>query len=952
MVHAIILTSLPIAIYAILQRAGLDPLPWGGKVENRVAGNMGNAIFIAAYVLMAFFLTLQRLLVHFGRLLQDQETKRGLSDAVMAGGYLFILVLQILTMIYTKSRGPFLGLGAGLFVFGLIGLLGLRAWASARQHLRGGLRSAGRWLWVLWIGLAAASLVFLAVFNLPSSPLEGLRSNPTIGRLGTALDSESKTAHVRTLIWQGVTELVPPHAPLEYPSTGGQGDVTAMTPDRVNVLRPLIGYGPETMWVAFNRYYPPDLAHYESRNASPDRSHNETFDSLVITGVLGFIAYMVLFMSVFYYCLKWLGLISSNRQRTAFLATALLGATLVSLGAYLVQGNWIFLGVALPAGLILGILLYITVAAIRDEASGRPMHLGRRELLILTILATVIAHFVEIHFGIAIAATRTYFWMWSAVLVVTGMGWLRLTEPEAMQEAPAPVVASSPAPSRRSRKRRKQNAPAPAAASRPKESSGLEEVLIYAVMLGIILFTLAYDYTVNPNVLALRDSSAFAVLWHAFTSRVVGDQRVTGLGILWLVVFTWLLGLGLTLAGLARIKASRLSVSWLGRAALLYSAVSGSIFLVTGLVHAGFIARDARQQQPGVSITLQQLSDMASSHIVTYYVVMFLLLALLGVVIWRTRPGSGAWLGRAGWLGPLAGVGLTVVAVLIIGGINVSLVRADIVYKQGQAYDSARRYDEAIFLYQQAIKEEPSEDYYYLFLGRAQLERARQSRGSERETYLRQAQQSLLKAQELNPLNTDHTANLGRLYLAWAQMVTGAERQELIQKSLDYYQVATRLSPNAAHLHNEYGTAYQVAGDDDKALEQFQISLSLDQQYGDTYKRLGDLYRATDQPELAIDAYQQGLALDPQDISLNSNLGYLYAQQGDLAKAIEYNEAVIRQRPNDLASLRNLALLYQQAGDLDKALASAQKAAELTQDDSERAALQSLIDQLQAQLGS
>ena len=55
----------------------------------------------------------------------------------------------------------------------------------------------------------------------------------------------------------------------------------------INLLRPLVGYGPEAMWVAFNRFYPPDLAHIEARNASPDRSHNETWDSLVVTGILG-----------------------------------------------------------------------------------------------------------------------------------------------------------------------------------------------------------------------------------------------------------------------------------------------------------------------------------------------------------------------------------------------------------------------------------------------------------------------------------------------------------------------------------------------------------------------------------------------------------------------------------------------------------------------------------------
>ena len=36
--------------------------------------------------------------------------------------------------------------------------------------------------------------------------------------------------------------------------------------------RNYIGYGPEALYVAFNRFYPPDLAHYEARNASPDRA--------------------------------------------------------------------------------------------------------------------------------------------------------------------------------------------------------------------------------------------------------------------------------------------------------------------------------------------------------------------------------------------------------------------------------------------------------------------------------------------------------------------------------------------------------------------------------------------------------------------------------------------------------------------------------------------------------
>ena len=166
---------------------------------------------------------------------------------------------------------------------------------------------------------------------------------------------------------------------------------------------------------------------------------------------------------------------------------------------------------------------------------------------------------------------------------------------------------------------------------------------------------------------------------------------------------------------------------------------------------------------------------MVSSHIVPYYVVILLLIAGLGVAIWRTRPGTGKWLGDGGWLGPVVGVVLALLGLVFIFTVNVSLVRADIIYKQGQAYDAAQRYDESIRLYELAIGEEPREDYYYLFLGRAQLEKARQSTGTSANNFYANPK-NLCCVQELNPMNTDHSANLGRLYLAWAQMVSGDGR--------------------------------------------------------------------------------------------------------------------------------------------------------------------------------
>ncbi len=974
-VYAMILTSLPIAFYGILQRTGLDPLPWGGNVRTRIASNMGNSIFVAAYLLMVMFLTLQRMLVHFSRLLRDEPGESGLADAVLAGCYLFILALQGLAFLFTQSRGPFLGLMAGLYVFGLVGLLGVRAWVGNSERVHGVRRAVLRWAWVGAVFLAVAGVAFLLVFNLPNSPLADLRTNPYIGRLGTALDFEANTARVRTLIWQGAAELVAPHDPLLYPATGGEGDVTAMRPDPFNLLRVPFGYGPETMWMAFNRYYPPELAYHESRNASPDRSHNETFDALVITGVLGFAAYMALFLSVFYYSLKWLGLIRSSRQRLAFLLFALGGSLLGALIPYIVMGNWILFGLGLPTGLILGTILYITIAAIWNERRGLGMSLDQRSLLMITILATVVAHFVEIHFGIAIAATRTYFWAWSAVLVVVGMRWLSLARPSA---APAPAVLTEPvrkaktgAAAASSQRQSKQSARAAtgrrvesqAAAVPTAKAQPWNEVLVYAVVLGMILFTLAYDFVINPNVPQLRSTSPIVIFWNSLTTRVLprSDTQVTSLGILWMVVFTWGVGLLMTLSVLVGERAEQAARRrWLAQAGLLYTAVAGGIFLVAGLVHAAGIAAATRAQEGLAGLTREQILDTISAgptgHIVVYYLILFLLGMVLAGLLWRSRRAatqtSAPWLGAGAWAGVIVPTVAAVGALFVIVFVNLSLIQADIIYKVGQAYDKAQQYESAIYLYRKAIAKQPREDYYYLFLGRALLEQARKATDADvQQTYLARAEEALLRAQALNPLNTDHSANLGRFYITEAQMTGGAPGLQATQRSLDYYQVATTLSPNAAHLHNEYSTAYLAAGDVEQAQAQLEISLGLDPRYADTYRRFGDLYQTTGQTQQAIESYEQALKLAPRDVQTMSTLGYLYAQEGDLSRAIAQNLAIVDLRPNDLASHRNLALLYQEAGDLEQALRFAQRALELATGDSDKAALQDFIQRLQQELG-
>ena len=925
--HTVILTSLPIAIYGVIQHYDIDPLPWGGDVVTRVSANAGNPIFLAAYLIMAFFLTLERIYSSFAYLLTAQVDEQGgtvhdMASALVGGSYLFVLIVQLLAIFWSQSRGPWLGLAAGLYVFVLLLVTGLRP------------RNYRLWTGV-WVGLGVLGAVALVLVNTTSLG-EPLRNVPYVGRMTRLLESEGGTGRVRTLIWEGVSQMVAPHEALVYPS----GD-----PDAVNPLRPLVGYGPETMWVAFNRFYPPELAQIEARNASPDRSHNETWDSLAITGFLGFLAYVLLFFTLFYWALRWLGLIRSRQDLTLFAGFWLGGGLLLALLFYLYDGSWRFFGVALPSGFMLGLIVYVTLAvflhgdARRDAEEGAqdsPQDI-RRRLLIIAVLATIVAHFVEIHFGIAIAATRTYFWVLSALLLVLGMGWLEPASFAAEGPAPSREASSRSGPARKGRKRgsRPQPVPAPEASLPLLPSTVMPDLLVF--------LTLAYLYTTN----FFAKSSALDILFSSVTSRAVNNRPVSSPGILFLLIFTWLIAATVGIAVLALSQRRRLPIRWWLRSYALHGAVVWGGWFIYGLIQASRLT-------PGAATgTLQEQLAHIAGHFTLYtWVVIVWALAAGAVFAWqKLRQPRLAWMGR-GLVSLGAGAVVALLIFLVVSSVNVALVRADIFYKQGQQFDSNGDWVGSVELYRQALRVRPTEDHYMLFLGRALLEQAKQAplEGATRlpqeltlddvlalkpetvaqlgkEDLLRAAEVVLLQAQKQNPLNTDHTANLARLYRTWAELAQDPEeRQALLEKSLAYYDQALQLSPHAAHIWNEKGATLALLGRLDEAEEVYKKSLALDDKFENTYLLLAELYEKEGKTEEMKAILEQGVQKVKRNGQLRSYLGVAQARSGDLEGALETTLALVEQNPNDVTSLRNLAILYRDKGEPEEAIRWAERA--------------------------
>ncbi|HMQ34399.1 MAG TPA: hypothetical protein PKD53_26930, partial [Chloroflexaceae bacterium] len=203
-------------------------------------------------------------------------------DAAAAG---LAAALLLVATFFTQSRGPWLGLFAGLFVF--VSLLLWQGLRLARAHDYQPRVRLLRGLLIGWVALSLAGGAFLVAFNLSRAPVfEQLREVPYIGRMGRLLEVNEGTGLVRRLIWAGDE-----HA-------GGAIGLIASDP-----LRALIGWGPESMFVAFNPFYPPSLANIEARGASPDRSHQTLLDELVTKGALGLASY--LFVLASFVALSW-----------------------------------------------------------------------------------------------------------------------------------------------------------------------------------------------------------------------------------------------------------------------------------------------------------------------------------------------------------------------------------------------------------------------------------------------------------------------------------------------------------------------------------------------------------------------------------------------------------------------------------------------------------------------
>lgn len=833
LITTIILASLPVSLYGLLQHYNIDPIPWGGNVSRRIASNMGNSIFVAAYLIMVFPLTVGRIVESFREILNNNDNSQvtgidSLKQIIRATIYVFIAALELVAIYMSGSRGPLLGLMAGSYL--LLLLLSIY-WRK-------------RWLTFSVVVLALIGAAFLAVFNMSNGPLEALKKSPAIGRFGSLLNSESNSALVRQYIWEGTVKLVGIHNPIKFPDG---------STDKFNFLRPLIGYGPESMYVAYNQFYQPELGQVEKRNASPDRSHNETWDSIVITGISGLLVYLSMFSAVFYHGLKWQGLINNHRNKVFFFV-CLVGGGLIGAIVLIVLKGIEFLGVGLPFGMIIGVVVYLSIIALLSPSqNGNEKRNNPYSLLMIVIFAAIIGHFVEINFGIAIVVTRTLFWTYAGLTLVIGFVLPKI------QLASSPgVVVDKSTEIKNSHTARKKDRGA-GRIHRKIDRSGrpllgnqpdwVRNAIIGAVIVGIIIATLGFDYGTNPD----HSLSFMTVIINSLT-RLNNQNNAFSLGILALIATTWIIS---TLLFAAEADGQQSGHNWLQTVGVMIviSFIVGLIFWVWHSIGLATLASFTPANQNDVITQVNSIGSLLTKYYLFIFII-FILVAFLLPDEWPTRSISPAYISLT--LAPIALILIFVFTNLS----NLKVIHADITFKMAEPFTKSGQWQVATFLYKRALELTPKEDHYYLFLGRSYLEQAKITTATtDQDNLVLQAENDLKVAQSINPLNTDHTANLARLYTWWASnATTTASRSNRAQKASDYYATAVVLSPNNSQLWDEWADLFmQVIGKPQQALERLQHALNLDASFNYTQGLFGNYYLRIANSSTDLTAKKQAL---------------------------------------------------------------------------------------------
>ena len=263
LVASVVLSGFLVSIYAILQFLGIDYYNWQEQAvyTGRAFSSLGQPNFLASFLLLV--IPLSAYLIYINKKLITKIF------------FTFVLIINLLALIASSSRGGLLALLLGL------GVLSVYLFFSKKLK---------------WKKTIKISFLSLVIFLLIASGVLVEKIIP--GRISSLLDFNSGSVSARVDFYQAA--------------------VSAIS------KKPLFGYGLDNLYSAFLPYYKSSWGVHGDIGQVPDRAHNLILDILLNFGFVGLLFYLSLYIYFF-----WLAIKIVKQEKWKYLSLSLSLASLL-----------------------------------------------------------------------------------------------------------------------------------------------------------------------------------------------------------------------------------------------------------------------------------------------------------------------------------------------------------------------------------------------------------------------------------------------------------------------------------------------------------------------------------------------------------------------------------------------------------------------------------------------
>jgi O-antigen ligase len=320
-----------VSLHGIGQRLEIIESPWG---PGRIIATIGNAAYVGAYAIFNFF---------FVSILFFKTKNKLWRWGYAAAAFIFLLAL-----IFSGTRGAYLGFGASLMLMMLL------------LAVLGGNKKIKKY------GLAcffALIILSVALFSAADRPF--VKNNSFLARL-TNISMSSSTMQTRFISWKAAAKDFSNH--------------------------PILGVGHGNYAIIFDKYFDPTFYNYTRSETYFDQAHSNLIDIVSTSGLLGLLSYLSIFVAALVY------LIRGFRQREISLADFILLIGLIT--AYFIQNLVVFdaLVTYIALMVMLGYIYWLSrggTAKAEEEGAGSPIfsekdrELDNREIYSLFIFGLI-----------------------------------------------------------------------------------------------------------------------------------------------------------------------------------------------------------------------------------------------------------------------------------------------------------------------------------------------------------------------------------------------------------------------------------------------------------------------------------------------------------------------------------------------------------------------------------